>query len=235
MASPVNGQIAPPSGYKLDVQPPSGYVLDSPPEQLEAYPQAQARPLDATTTDKVASQFPAYVEYLPKVVIHPGTTTEDDDRQVETYQPWDKRNPRPGSLTIEPYHRELLSPEELPNTVAGEMLHHIGAMDYSSDKATPINPDYYALKQKVKDSRTPTQQALDDRIYEEAKKKYPDMGAKDDWLDESRIDEYIMGYIAPDKTDEWRKNGFYNDPKMKRAVEDVRKYLTTPKKKPETK
>ena len=36
-----------------------------------------------------------------------------------------------------------------------------------------------------------------------------------------------MGYVTPDKTDEWRKNGFYSHPEMGKAVEDVKKYLTT--------
>ena len=235
MDSPANGQIAAPPGYKLDVSPPSGYVLDTtvtpsvPSMDDQQYPQNTPSPLDSYTATKVASQFPAYEEYLPKVRIHPGATTATDDRQSETYLPWESENPNPGKLTIQPYRRELLGPNNLPNTVAGEMLHYIGGIDDTTGR--PIDPSYQQLKQKVAVSRTPKQVEIDNRAYQEARKHGEDRPFSE-WFNQSRLDEYIMGYVTPDKIDEWRKNGFYDDPKMHQAVEEVRKYLTAPKKKP---
>jgi hypothetical protein len=195
------------------------------------YPVGEPTPLPKIIANYVGAKFPAYSDYLSKVVIHPGTTSPEDDRQVETYMPWEDENPNPGKLTIQPFHKSLTSDQALPNMVAGEMLHYIGGIDESTGK--PVDPSYYNLKQQVKASRTPHQAKIDDESYKQAQKS-GETRSFDKWFDESRGDEYIMGYVAPDKNREWINHGWYKDPKMAKAVEDVRKYLTTPKKKTES-
>jgi len=173
--------------------------------------------------EKVGQRFPAYKKYLSNVVIKPGKNQKGDDRQVEFYPPWESQNPNPGKLTVQPYRSDSMSGEGLTNTVSGELLHYIGGVDPST--GIPVDPNYHALKQKVANARTPEQKALDERIYEEQKKR----GEKrpfDQWFNQSRLDEYIMGYVTPDKDDEWRKHGFYSHPEMAKAVEDVKSYLT---------
>ena len=182
-------------------------------------------PSNSPDIKAVGTKFPALSPYLNNLVVQPGVNTKKDDRQVEFYPPWESTNPNKGKLTITPYRKELTSGQGLTNTVAGELLHHIGGVDPTSGK--PINPAYYSLKQAVAAARTPGQIALDQRIYQQQVKR----GEKrpfNQWFNQSRLDEYIMGYVTPDKTDEWRKNGFYNSPDMKKAVDAVKQYLTTP-------
>lgn len=219
-----------PVGYQLDATPPRGYVLDNP-ATTDPYPQDKPTPLDPETVTRLGTEYPAYLPFLPKVVIRPGTTTADDDRQSETYPPDESENPNPGKITIQPYHKELLKPDNLRNMVSGELLHIIGGKNGNTGQ--PNDPTYYELKQKVAESRTPHQQAVDEKTYEAAKKD-GDTRSFDQWFDQSRLDEYLMGYVTPDKADEWRKNGWYADPKMNQAVESVRKYLTSPPKKKQT-
>jgi hypothetical protein len=182
-------------------------------------------PSNSPDIKAVGTKFPALSPYLNNLVVQPGVNTKKDDRQVEFYPPWESTNPNKGKLTITPYRKELTSGQGLTNTVAGELLHHIGGVDPTSGK--PINPAYYSLKQAVAAARTPGQIALDQRVYQQQVKQ----GEKrpfNQWFNQSRLDEYIMGYVTPDKTDEWRKNGFYNSPDMKKAVDAVKQYLTTP-------
>jgi hypothetical protein len=87
----------------------------------------------------------------------------------------------------------------------------------------PVDPDYYKLKQSVLAARTPRQQDVDLRMY----KQSGDKRSYEDWLQQSRIDAYIRGWITPDERDEWRKNGWYKRPGMRNAVESIRKYLSS--------
>ena len=164
-------------------------------------------------------------QYLNNVVIQPGTNTKGDDRQVETYAPWESENPNRGKITIQPFRKELTSGSNLTDTVAGELLHHIGGIDPTTGQ--PVDPQYQTLKQAVIQARTPHQQQIDQRIYNQ-QRQHGETRSLNDWLNQSRADEYIMGYVTPDKLDEWRKNGWYNSPEMKKAVDSVKDYLTSP-------
>lgn len=174
-------------------------------------------------TQNVSTRFPKYAKYLSSVVISPSKNSKNDDRQVETYAPWESENPHPGKITIQPFKKELLTTEGLSNTVASELLHHIGGVNPNTGK--PVDPEYYSLKQQVGLARSPKQKEIDEKEYQQAQKQ-GDKRSFNDWFNNSRLDEYIMGYVTPDKTDEWRKNGWYNAPVMKQAVQNVQKYLT---------
>jgi hypothetical protein len=176
----------------------------------------------------VEKEFPRLAPYLSNVMIQQGKKTNpNDDRGLEFYNPWQGNNPNPGKLTIELFDK--LQGSALTNALGGDLLHYLGGYDWKAKK--PIDPQYWAMKQAVLKARTPKQEALDRSIYEEEKKKYPNTGTYEDWLQESRIDAYIRGYVTPELggryPDEWRKNGFYKDPAMLKAVEAIRQYVTT--------
>ena len=190
------------------------------------HPLAQS-PLDPRLAD-VAKQFPRLVPYLSLVQIQQGKKSDpNDDRGLEFYPPWESENPNPGKITLELFDK--MQGDTLTNALGGDLLHYVGSIDPKTKQ--PIDPQYYSMKQEVLNARTPEQNTLDKREYEEAKKNEGETRSYDQWLQESRIDAYIRGYVTPELggkyPDEWRKNGFYKDPKMLKAVQDIQKYVTT--------
>lgn len=186
-----------------------------------SYPTGKATPLSQTDKDSITQQFPAYAPYLDQVVIHPMEKGESPEDWSETYVPWESKNPAPGKLTMEPYAKT--TPDEYRHMVTGEMLHYIGGVNPQTGQ--PINPEYQNLKQAVAAAAPPGLKKMDQDSYREAQRK-GDKRSFEDWYNQSRLDETIMGYVNPDKQDNWRKAGVYNDPKMHQAVENLRQYLT---------
>lgn len=186
---------------------------------------AQSPQLDPRLED-VGKQFPRLKQYLSNVVIKQSQRTDPtDDRGLEHYGPSHPQNPNPGKITLELFDK--MQGPELTTALAGDLLHDLGGYDYKAGK--PNDPQYWAMKQAVQKARTPQQEALDRRTYDEEQKKYPGTGTYQDWLDESRIDAYIRGYVTPEiggrYPDEWRKQGNYKDPAMLKAVQDIQNYV----------
>ena len=177
----------------------------------------------------VAKQYPRLTPYLSQVQIQQGKKGKNDDRGLEFYPPWESRNPNPGKITLELF--DQMQGPALTSALGGDLLHHVGAIDPKTGK--PIDPQYYALKQKVIESRTPRQQAMDHRMWQQAVRSGQEHRSYDQWMQQSRGDAYIRGYVTPEMggkyPDEWRKNGFYNDPAMKSAVDAIQQYVTTGK------
>lgn len=172
--------------------------------------------------DDVVKSYPALKKHVGNVVIQQGTNKgSDDPRQLEFYPPWEEENPNPGKITLELY-RDFKG-KALTDAVAGDLMHYLGATDPSTNK--PVDPTFLSMKNEVKAARTPKQIKIDRQEYEDGKKGGDITESYDDWLKHSRIDAYIRGYVTPDKVDEWRKNGWYNDPRMKTAVEKIKKYM----------
>lgn len=172
----------------------------------------------------VAQKYPKLAPYLPNVVVQHGKTQKDDPRSLEFYPPWESENPNPGKITLELF-KSFSDPKELQTAVAGDLLHYLGGVNPETNR--PVDPNYFALKQKVDAARTPQQQALDQRVYQEEKSQYGENRSYHDWLYQSRLDAYIRGFVTPDANDEWRKKGFYSTPNMKKAVSEVQSYLET--------
>lgn len=175
----------------------------------------------------VATQFPRLKQYLSNVKVQQGKKTNpSDDRGLEFYPPWESENPNPGKITLELYDK--MQGSELTTALGGDLLHYIGGVNPQIGR--PIDPKYYQMKQAVLNARTPQQDALDRREYESARKNKGETRSYNDWLQQSRIDAYIRGYVTPELggryPDEWRRNGFYNDPKMRQAVEAIKQYVT---------
>ena len=169
----------------------------------------------------VGEAYPALKPYLDRVIVSQGKTRAGDPRQLEFYPPWERDNPHPGWITLELFNQALKG-NSLRDALAGDLLHYLGGTDPRTDK--PVDPAYYALKQAVTKARTPQQIALDQRLYGEARRG-GDKRTLEDWLNESRIDAYIRGFVTPDAQDEWRRHGFYSDPAMLKAVQAVESYI----------
>jgi hypothetical protein len=191
------------------------------------HPLAQAPQTDPRLAE-VAKMFPRLSPYLSQVQIQDGKKTNPhDDRGLEFYPPWESQNPNKGRITLELF--DQMKGPALTNALGGDMLHYLGAVNPQTKQ--PIDPKYYSMKQQVLNARTAHQDAVDRSIYQSAVKNGGEKRSYQDWLMQSRIDAYIRGYVTPEMggryPDEWRKNGWYNDPKMKQAVEGIRQYVTT--------
>jgi hypothetical protein len=176
----------------------------------------------------VAQQFPRLAPYLSQVQVQQGKKANPkDDRGLEFYPPWESQNPNPGKITLQLF--DQMQGPTLTNALGGDMMHYLGAIDPKTQK--PIDPQFYQLKQQVLAARTPRQQALDHTMWKQLVQTGQERRSYEDWLQQSRGDAYIRGYVTPEMggryPDEWRKNGFYNEPAMKQAVEAIRQYVTT--------
>ena len=177
--------------------------------------------------ESVATQFPRLKQYLSDVKVQKGKKKDpNDDRGLEFYPPWESENPNPGKITLELY--DQMQGPTLTNALGGDLLHYVGGVNPQTGQ--PIDPKYFQMKQAVLNARTPKQDALDRREYEGARKNEGETRSYSDWLQQSRIDAYIRGYVTPELggkyPDEWRRNGFYDDPKMRQAVEAIKQYVT---------
>jgi hypothetical protein len=177
----------------------------------------------------VAQQYPRLAPFLSQVQIQQGRKTDpNDDRGLEFYPPWESENPNPGKITLELY--DPMQGQALTTALGGDLLHYLGAINPQTGK--PIDPQYWAMKQAVMNARTPEQDGVDRSIYQQAVKSGQETRSYQDWVLQSRIDAYIRGFVTPAMEgrypDEWRRNGWYNDPKMKKAVEVIRQYVTSP-------
>lgn len=194
---------------------------------MSTTPNPIAKPLDPRLVE-VGKAFPRLSPYLSKVAITQGKKTNPtDDRGLEFYPPWESTNPQKGNITLELF--DNLKGPQLTSALGGDLLHYLGAVDPSTRK--PVDPDYWKLKQAVLGARTPEQDAVDHREYTNAIKRNGEKRPYREWLQDSRIDAYIRGYVTPELTgrypDEWRRNGWYNAPQMLQAVQAIRKYVTS--------
>lgn len=112
----------------------------------------------------VLQKYPALRRHAAEYAIVAGRPMlAGDDRQLETYAPDESWNPIPGKATTEVYNQ---NPAEMPNLIAGDMLHHLANVD----------PNWAKMK--------------------------ADVAPAD--MDKFRQDEFLMGFLTPDKADEWK-------------------------------
>lgn len=139
--------------------------------------------------------------------------------QAEYYPPWEDDNPIKGSPTVDLFGDR--GDVENAALLSGEVVHYLGSADPRSGKA--VDDEFYRLKDSLMQSLTPKQLEVDQSAFESAKKNgYA--GDFKEFLWSSRGDEYIMGYLFPDKDDEWRKQGVYTD-EQKKMLDEMGKYL----------
>lgn len=145
-----------------------------------------------------------------------------EDRGLEFYPPWETDNPTKGKPHIQIFNRGVAG-DELATAIAGDAMHLLGSVDPRTGE--PINPGVRLLKDNLRRSLTSEQLRLDQKIHKQTKDPRP----FEDWMDISRTDAYIRGYLFPDAEDEWRKQEVYT-PEQVRMLESLRSYLTTPSK-----
>ncbi len=194
----------------------------------QSQPVTQAPPETDPRLAEVAKAYPRLKPFLSKVQIQQGQKTNpSDDRGLEFYPPWESENPNPGKITLELYDK--MDGNALTSALGGDLLHYLGGVDPSTGK--PVDPQYYAMKQEVLNARTPQQENVDKAMYAQAVHSGAEKRSYQNWLQQSRIDAYIRGYVAPEMggryPDEWRAHGWYNAPQMKVAVDAIKKYVTT--------
>jgi hypothetical protein len=171
----------------------------------------------------VARQYPGLQPYTKNLTVQRGSTTDpNDDRQLEFYQPWDSDNPNPGKITSELYNKNLTG-QDLTETIAGDMLHHLGTTDPSTGQ--PVDPKWMAMKQQMIAGMGPDQASMNQEAYqqERANTAYQ-TGPYDDWMNNNRADAYIRGALFPNQNPEWQQPGTYT-PAMQQTAAAMRAYL----------
>jgi hypothetical protein len=152
----------------------------------------------APTVQAVFAANPALAAHQADFAVITGKPMSKGTGQLESYPPGELSNPIPGKATTEVYNQD---PAALKNLITGDMLHHLGAVDDKTGQ--PIDPKWRALKVQLLQSMTPQQQAVNQQAYDYYRSK-GDPRSFDDFMDQSRGDEFIMGSLTPDKADYWR-------------------------------
>lgn len=144
---------------------------------------------------------------------------------IEFYPPWESENPYPGKPSLMIFDKNVKG-DALQNMIAADMLHYLAAVNPETNK--PVDPRWRQFRERLMTIRGPKNLQMDRRAYEEAKKSDKESRSFADWLDTSRADAYVRGYLLPDERDEWRKGGAYT-PGMESVLKQMQQYLETGK------
>lgn len=173
---------------------------------------------------RVGAQYPALAPHVNAMALQWGTPETGANRgHLEFYPPWESDNPNKGQSTLEFYDPQMQG-NALQSAIAGDSLHLVGAVDPRTNRA--VDPQWLAMKRALVGSLTPQQLAVDQRAYEMDKQR-GETRPFDDWMQDSRADAYIRGYITPDAADEWRKKGTYT-PDQSNLLTAMKQYLQKP-------
>jgi len=172
--------------------------------------------------DQISKEYPAVGRHLRNIRIQRGDKSKFlSGGSIEFFPSWEKFNPNPGQHTIEIYDKKLVG-DSLKSAITGDALHLMGGVDPITK--TPYDPGFRKMKEAFSQTFTPQQVQMDLRNYNEARKNEGETRSFDDWLDSSRTDAYIRGYLFPDERDEWRKQGIYT-PDQTQLLENIKAYL----------
>ena len=136
---------------------------------------------------------------------------------LEFYPPEESHNPVPGKPTISVFDKGL-SPQETQQMVFGDMLHYLPSVD----------SEFNDLRNKYRGLLTPEQQQIDKNAYQRGVDQYGENRPYEDWMNQSRLDAHIRGYLSPDKDDNWK--GSYTEDQQQ-TLGEMRGLLSTPSKK----
>jgi hypothetical protein len=150
--------------------------------------------------------------------------------ESEVYQPWDKENPTPNQFHIELRHYldQPRSQDDIRRLLTGEMFHHLGHL---KPDGTPVNPQWYGLKQEVINTLSPGDFANAQRNWQQASQNEGEKRSFADWMQQSNIDQFIGGTMFPlSNEQEWLQRARdlprYN-PQQAKVIERMRQLLTT--------
>jgi hypothetical protein len=163
----------------------------------------------------------AVTKQYPVLAGHDWQVIEGDPRwnegggYAEFYAPDEGYNPYQGKPTIAMFERGLMrSPEEQQQMVFGDMLHHLPQVD----------PKFNAMREQYQGSMTPEQREINRNAYRRGQNEYGEDRPYSDWMEQSRLDAHLRGYIAPDHNNNWA--GSYT-PEQVELLKSMQRYLRT--------
>jgi hypothetical protein len=137
------------------------------------------------------------------------------DAQLEFYPADELYNPMPGKPTIEIFNPNLEG-QWLENAIFGDMLHGMPARD----------PRFAEYREQFRSSMTPKQWMRDRWEFNRQRQRNPnERRTFDDWHDQSGLDAWLRGYLAPDERNEWAQ--MYTDP-QRNILGELLNYLQQP-------
>ncbi len=202
--------------------------------QLGGEPASAQAATPVSDEEAIASAYPRLAPYVKNMVVQNGISVgPEDDRQLEFYQPWEKENPNPGKLTSELFGPvQQMSPKDRQETIAGDLLHHLGAIDPATGQ--PVDPAWRVMKQELGAAREPFHLRADRNAYEREKANpsyetspYPE------WDQNNRLDAYVRAGVFPNQNKEWNvpepgeDRGFVDTPEMKDIYSRMKRYLSS--------
>lgn len=158
----------------------------------------------------IQSKYPALAGYDWSVIDSRGKPSKHGG-QIEFYSPDEQYNPTPGRPTVEVFNKDLQG-DMLERAIFGDMLHYMPEADEG----------FRGMREKFRATLTPEQLMVDRMAY----KKSGDKRDFDKWMDISRLDGYLRGFLAPDANDEWRDA--YTD-EQKAILGEIDSYLRRPR------
>ena len=192
----------------------------------KSFAQPQAQPSATPTADpfnaaigQVQSKYPIFKD-VPMAV-----TKGSGPYHSETYMPWDEENPQRGKL-----HIQLRSPEaqaqtgdQLHNTIVTEGMHYLGA---KKPDGSPVNPQWYALKQQFRQAMTPRDLELAKQHWQDEQKSGGEKRSFDQFMDRSYLDMFFRGYLFPENQGkEWVDRKGKWPPQQAAVMEKARSLL----------
>ena len=140
---------------------------------------------------------------------------------LEFRHPQDQENQFPGHPTIEVYPSTTQLPrEELKKMVYGDMLHYMPEAD----------PEFSGLRDQYAQSLTDEQKRIDRMAYQGDVRRSLMQDRRprgfDRFMDISRLDAHLRGYLAPDRNNEWA--GSYT-PEQINTFKSIQELLRQPR------
>lgn len=183
-------------------------------------------PALAPIVARIFAENPALATHQGDFAVMTGKPMDDGTGQLESYPPQELYNPIPGKATTEVYNQD---PAAVQGLITGDMLHRLGAVDDQTGQ--PVDPQWRSMKTDLLQSMTPAQQAVSRQAYDWYRSKGWG-GSFDDFMDQSRGDEFIMGSVTPDKGDYWRgRPGTHQQsvytPDQDRILNRMKQYLAS--------
>lgn len=170
----------------------------------------------AIDLSQVAQTYPALAPHLNNAVAQWG----DGPGVLEFYHPDDAENPNKGKITLQ-FRDRTVSPEQIPDFAAADMLHYLGSADQNGVR---VDPQYYSLRQQMMMARTPEQIKADQQNYESEKKTFGESGSYEDYIENNRADGYMRGAAFPQINPEW---GGFLTPAQTQIGQQLQQYLKT--------
>ena len=144
----------------------------------------------------------------------------------ESFPYWESQgHPKPNTNVIQlrPSSRDF-SEKRMKSLISGELIHFLGGTD---DQGAPTNPKFKKFKDAYIQSLTPEQLAFHRRSYDEVAVPSGEQRPFNQWMEHSRIDQFIGAYLFP--SDEHLAAGFNTDadfnPEQKKIMDRASQFL----------